>query len=212
MFGLPSKQVEFFVFFERAARNAVRSAELLADLAKVEGCREELVSAIVKAEHDGDEITHETLIRLERTYATPIDRGDIHDLISRIDDVVDTIDAVGQRMMFYKIAAVRQDFAGQCAVLAKASHLMADAVSGLRRIKDRKPPNAGSFDELTRGVHQAEEEGDDIHHQFLAKLFDAGLDPFQIIKWKELCELVEHAIDCCDDVACVVHRIAMKYA
>ena len=104
MFGLLPKNLEFYDCFDRAAKNAVRSAELLLESAKAtNGRRHELVSAIMDAEHTGDRVTHETLDRLEQTYITPIDREDIHSLITRIDDVVDMIDAVAQRMMFYKI-------------------------------------------------------------------------------------------------------------
>ena len=119
------------------------------------------------------------------------------------------IDAVAQRMMFYKIESVRQDFVNQCEVLVKASRLMTDAVGALRRMKELRHPKNGkmSLDQLIIAVHEAEEEGDAIHHHFLAELFECGLDAFQVIKWKELYQLVEEAIDYCDDVACVVHRM-----
>jgi hypothetical protein len=212
MFGLLPKNLEFYDCFDRAVNNAVRSAELLLESAKAtNGRRHELVSEIMDAEHAGDRVTHETLDRLEQTYITPIDREDIHSLITRIDDVVDMIDAVAQRMMFYKIESVRQEFINQCAVLVKASRLMAIAVTAVRHMKDRKQPKPGSsLDDLMIAVHEAEEEGDTIHHQMLAELFECGLDPFQVIKWKELHQLVEEAIDYCDDVANVVHRIVLK--
>jgi predicted phosphate transport protein (TIGR00153 family) len=212
MFGLLPKNLEFFDCFDRAVLNAVHSAELLFEYAKVgDYRRNELVTAIMDAEHTGDRVTHETLDRLEQTYITPIDREDVYSLITRIDDVVDMIDAVAQRMMFYKIESVREDFVNQCDVLVKASRLMADAVTALRKMKElRHPKNGMSLDQLIIAVHEAEEEGDAIHHHFLAELFDCGLDAFQVIKWKELYQLVEEAIDYCDDVACVVHRITLK--
>jgi uncharacterized protein len=212
MFRLLPKNLEFFDCFETAVQNAVRSAELLADFARSgDHKREEIVAAIVETEHAGDRVTHETLDRLEQTYITPIDREDIHSLITRIDDVVDMIDAVAQRMTFYKIEGVRKDFVDQCGVLVKASRLMADAVMGLRHMKDRKWKKDGSsLEQLIIAVHESEEDGDSIHHHFLAELFECGLDAFQVIKWKELYELVEEGIDYCDDVAVVVHRIVLK--
>jgi uncharacterized protein len=213
MFGLLPKNLEFFDCFDRAVQNAVHAATLLLEYAKVgDYRRNELVTAIMDAEHAGDRVTHETLDRLEQTYITPIDREDVYSLITRIDDVVDMIDAVAQRMMFYKIESVRKDFVNQCEVLVKASRLMTDAVGALRRMKELRHPKNGkvSLDQLIIAVHEAEEEGDAIHHHFLAELFDCGLDAFQVIKWKELYQLVEEAIDYCDDVACVVHRIALK--
>lgn len=211
MFRLLPKNFEFYDCFDRAVNNAVRSSELLLESAKAtNGRRHELVSQIMEAEHEGDRVTHETLDRLEQTYITPIDREDIHSLITRIDDVVDMIDAVAQRMMFYKVDSIRQEFIDQCAVLLKACRLMADAVRAVRHMKDRKRRGSASLDELLIAVHEAEEEGDTIHHQVLAELFECGLDPFQVIKWKELHQLVEEAIDYCDDVAVVVHRIVLK--
>jgi predicted phosphate transport protein (TIGR00153 family) len=212
MFGLLPKNFEFYDCFDRAVSNAVRGSEMLLESAKAtNGRRQEFVSQIMEAEHEGDRLTHETLDRLEQTYITPIDREDIHSLITRIDDVVDMIDAVAQRMLFYKIDSVRQEFIDQCSVLVKASRLMADAVQAVRHMKDRKRlKGAIPLDELLIAVHEAEEEGDTIHHQVLAELFECGLDPFQVIKWKELHQLVEEAIDYCDDVAVVVHRIVLK--
>jgi uncharacterized protein len=212
MFRLLPKNLEFYDCFDRAVNNAVRGSELLLESAKTtNGRRKDLVAQIMEAEHEGDRLTHETLDRLEQTYITPIDREDIHSLITRIDDVVDMIDAVAQRMMFYKVDTIRQEFIDQCAVLLKACRLMAAAVQAVRHMKDRKHLQGGlSLDELLITVHKAEEEGDAIHHQVLAELFECGLDAFQVIKWKELHQLVEEAIDYCDDVAVVVHRIVLK--
>jgi predicted phosphate transport protein (TIGR00153 family) len=200
------KKIEFFDCFDRAATNVVHGAELLSELSTAaSGHRDELVNQIEQAEHEGDRITSETLKRLEQAYLTPIDREDIQTLVERIDDTLDMIDAAAQRLMIYKVAEVRQDFADQCGVLLKASRLMATSVAGLRHLDARKP-----LANLVIAVHAAEEEGDTIHHRFLAELFECGLDVFQVIKWKELYQLVEQAIDYCDDVACIVRRIELK--
>jgi uncharacterized protein len=212
MFGLLPKNLEFFDCFDDAAKNAVHCAELLADYANRGNYADfQRVAAITEAEHAGDKITHETLDRLERTYITPIDRDDIHRLITRIDDVVDSTEAIAQRMMYYKIASMSEGFQNQCAILVKAVRSMGAAVAGLRTMKDRrKNKNGSTIEQLIIAVHAAEEEGDTIHHKFLAELFEIGLDPFQVIKLKELHELVEQAIDYCDDVACMVHGIVLK--
>ncbi len=212
MFGLLPKNLEFFDCFDRAAKNALHCSELLADFSKNGDYSDlERMTAITEAEHVGDKITHETLDRLEQTYITPIDRDDIHRLISRIDDVVDSTEAIAQRMVCYKISTVEDGIQNQCGVLVKATRAMMDAVAGLRHMKDhRRPKNGMSIEQRIIAVHAAEEEADSIHHQFLGKLFESGLDPFQVIKWKELYELVEEAIDFCDDVACMVHGIVLK--
>jgi predicted phosphate transport protein (TIGR00153 family) len=212
MFRLQPKYVDYCDAFERAARNAVRSAELLADLANPkEHGKGELVTAIIQAEHDGDQLARETFDRLDRSNFSSNDREDIYDLISRIDDLVDTIDAIGQRILFYKIARAEDEFVRQCTVLVKSSRLASDAVSCVRHLEERKTPQlAATVDQLMIVMHNAEEEGDVIHHQVLRQLFDSCLDPFEVIKWKELYALVEQAIDLCDDITCVVHRIVAK--
>ncbi len=214
MFRLLPNYLDYCDAFERAAQNAVRSAELLADLAcSADLITSELVTAIIQAEHDGDELARETFARLARSNFSPADRGDVYDLVSRIDDVVDDIDAVGRRMIFYKVAQSEDEFVRQCAVLVKASRLASDAVLCIRHIEDRKSAKlAMSVDRLVIVTHHAEEEGDAIHHRALTQLFDGRLDAFDVIKWKELYELVERAIDRCDDVACVAHRIVAKNA
>jgi predicted phosphate transport protein (TIGR00153 family) len=212
VFRLLPTHVDYCDAFERAAQNAVDSAELLADLASAsQSGAGELVAAIIQAEHEGDRLARETFDRLARSNFSPADREDIYDLVSRIDDVVDMIDAVGQRMSLYKIATTENDFVRQCALLVKASRLASDAVSQIRHIEERKPPALSTaVDQLMIVMHQAEEEGDVIHHHVLTQLFDGRLDAFEVIKWKELYGLVEQAIDLCDDVTCVVHRIVAK--
>lgn len=214
MFGLLPQNLEFFDCFDKASQNANRAAELLLEFSTVNGLRRrELVGAIKENEHVGDDLTHETLKRLEQTYLTPIDRDDIHALITKLDDVVDHIDAVAQRMVFYKIETITSDFQSQCQVLVTATELMSKAVAALRHLKNRKkrssPPR---IEELLIAVHEAENEGDEIHHRFLAQLFESGFDPFEVIKWKELYEIVEGGIDCCEDVANIVHGIVLKNA
>lgn len=212
MFGLLPKNLEFFECFERAANLAVKTAKMQAEFSKLSFPRNyDLVNSIIETERECDLVTHETLDRLEQTYITPIDRDDIYRLIKGIDNVVDTIDAMAQRMMYYKIDDIRRDFQDQCDVLVKACSQMAEAVSALRTMNERGKKAGGQrLDELLIKVHEAEEEGDRIHHRFLAQLFESGLDPFQVIKWKELYEFAEQAIDYCDDVACIIHSILLK--
>ena len=213
MFGLLPRNLEFFDCFDQAAQNALRTAELLSEFSTTHGDRRiELVGAIKEKEGVGDRLTHETLDRLQKTYLTPIDRDDIHALTKSIDDIVDFIDAVAQRIMFYKIKTITPSFRSQCEVLVKATRLMADAVAALRTLKNSKRSSGPSIEQLIIAVHEAENEGDDIHHQFLGELFDCGFDAFDVIKWKELYELVESAIDCCEDVANIVRGIALKNA
>ena len=212
MFGLLPKNLEFFDCFENSAQNAVETAKLLARFSRSGGkAGQELVQLIKEQEHKGDRITHETLDRLERTYMTPIDREDIHRLITKIDDVVDAVDAVAHRMLYYKIDLMRPDFQSQCDVLVQSAGAMVEIVMALRHLLARRGHRNGiRIEKLVAVAHDAEEAGDAIHHRFLGELFDSGLDAFAVIKWKELYDLVEQANDYCYDVACMVHGIVLK--
>jgi uncharacterized protein len=212
MFGLLPQNLEFFDCFNKAAQNALRTAELLVEFTNAVGDRRrELVGAIKEKEHVGDDLTHETLDRLQKTYLTPIDREDIHALTKELDDIVDEIDDATQRMMIYKIDIILPGFKDQCQVLLKAVHSVADAVAGLRNLKrGRIGTNGARIDDAIIAVHEAENEGDEIYHRCLGELFESGLSPYDLIKWKELYEIVEWAIDCCEDVANTVHAIVLK--
>jgi len=214
MFGLLPKNLEFFDCFSRGVQNALRAAELLLEFSNAAGDRRmELVGAIKEKEHMGDEITHETLDRLQKTYLTPIDGEDIHALTKEIDDIVDQIDDAAQRMMIYKIGDVLPGCRAQCQVLVKAVTAAADAVAGLRNMKKgRLNGHAASIEQAIIAVHDAENEGDEIHHRYLGELFESGLGPLDVIKWKEIYETVEGAIDCCEDVANSIHGIVLKNA
>ena len=214
MFGLLPKNLEFFDCFNKGAQNALRAAQLLVEFTDATGDRRrELVGAIKEKEHVGDQITHETLDRLQRTYLTPIDGEDIHVLTKEIDDIVDEIDDAAQRMMIYKIADILPGFKPQCQVLLKAVAAVADTVAGLRSMKKGRSNGHGtSIEHAIIAVHYAENEGDEIYHRYLGELFDSGLGPFDVIKWKEIYEIVEGAINCCEDVANTVHGIVLKNA
>lgn len=212
MFGLLPRNLEFFDCFDQAAQNALRTAELLAEYSTSQGVRRrELVGAIKEKEHVGDKLTHDTLDRLQKTYLTPIDRDDIHGLITELDDVVDYIDAAAQRIMFYKIQEITPGFQRQCEILVEAALRMTEVVAALRNFKRQGKHSTGQrIEELIIGVHDAENEGDENHHRFLGELFESGFDPMDVIKWKELFEIVEAAIDCCEDIANIVHGIVIK--
>lgn len=214
MFSLLPQNLEFFDCFDNAALNALRTAELLAEYSTADAVRRrELVGAIKENEHTGDDLTHETLDRLQKTYLTPIDREDIYSLVTEIDDVVDYIDAAAQRIMFYKISTITPGFQSMCQVLVKAAQSMSEAVAALRHLKNRKRQSNGpKIEELLIAVHDAENEGDEVHHRLLGELFECGFDAFDVIKWKELYEIVEQAIDCCEDIANIVHGIVLKNA
>ncbi|MBI3270642.1 MAG: DUF47 domain-containing protein [Planctomycetes bacterium] len=207
MFRLFPKDETFFELFEQAAANAHEGANLLVDFLDKYEDIENKARKIKNVEHAGDELTHHTIERLNKTFITPIDREDIHDLICRMDDVLDLIDTAVHRMILYKIAKPTDDARALATVLAKSTDILVKAVKLLRNLKDPDP-----ILRACKEVHTQENEGDRILHHALATLFDSGQNPIEIIKWKDIYESLESSADRCEDVANVLEGIVLKNA
>ena len=204
LFG--SKDGAFFDLFERAADNAVKTAQLFQELLKNYERRDELLAAIREAEHRGDYITHDTITLLDKTFITPLDREDIHHLITETDDVVDALDAAAQRLPLYRIAKPNEDIIKMSETALQITRKLAEAI---RLIRNLKQP-----DELSKiliEIHSWENHGDEHNHAALARLFESN-DPMYVLRWKELYELVENAIDNCERVAHTIRSIMVKNA
>ena len=214
MFGLLPRNLEFFDLFDQAASNALETAELLAELAVVGPQRRGgLIELIKEKEHVGDRITHETLDRLQTTYLTPIDREDIFGLVKLIDDVVDAIDGVGQRITTYRIETLTEGFRELCQVLVDTTRLTSEAISRLRHLQARRRRGNGpKIEELLIAIHEAENVADELYYRQLGELFDSRTDVLDVIKWKEIYGIVEDAVDCCEDIANLLHGILVKNA
>jgi len=203
---LPASGGEFFDLFEQ---HAARSREAAALLGKVlhDGVDPEEQAARVKAvEHQGDEITHTVIERLHQTFITPIDRGDIHELISRMDDVLDLIEASAERIALYGIRTMEPEARELGDVLEKSVEEMEAAVRTLRDLKDR-PRLLAHCTEINR----LENVGDQLLRRAVARLFRESSDPIHVIKWKEIYDYLENAIDRCEDVANVIEGVALEY-
>lgn len=204
-FSIIPRNLVFFDLFERAAANVVRTAETYAALARDFEHRDDHVSRIRQYEHDGDEIAHRAYDHLDQTFITPFDREDIERLMSRLDDVVDEIDAAAKRLTLYRIPAPTPALVKQTEILLKASRLLADSVGHLRNLKK---PN-GLQEKLVE-INYLENLGDDANHVALAELFEKGGDPLLVMKWKEIYDMTERAIDLCEDVANIIRGIMLK--
>ncbi len=197
---------QFFDLFEQHAARSREAAELLAAMLH-EGVDPEQQAARVKAvEHQGDEITHTVIERLHQTFITPIDRGDIHELISRMDDVLDLIEASAERIALYGIRIMEPEARELADVLEKAVEEMGAAVGTLRDLKDR-PRLLAHCTEINR----LENVGDQLLRRAVARLFRESPDPIHVIKWKEIYDYLENAIDRCEDVANVIEGVALEY-
>ncbi len=160
---------------------------------------------IVKAiEHEGDELTHSIFTKLNQTFITPFDREDIHELCSQLDDVIDLIDAAASRFVLYRVDAVRAGTVDLVKVLVSATIEVEAAVRALQT-----PEKALRH---CIEINRYENESDRLCRTLIAQLFDEEKDPVQIIKWKEIFEVIETAVDKCEDVANVIEGVILKTA
>ncbi|HXG70170.1 MAG TPA: DUF47 family protein, partial [Gemmatimonadaceae bacterium] len=147
---------------------------------------------------------HEVIDRIDRTFVTPFDREDIHALASELDDVIDLIDGTARRADIYRLKTTRPAAMKLAEVLVRATKSVEDTV---RSMKDPRVVNKGGI-----AIKELEEEGDAIYHEAMGALFDEGGDPVEIIKWKELYDKMEDALDQCEDVGNVLQSISLKNA
>jgi predicted phosphate transport protein (TIGR00153 family) len=162
---------------------------------------------VKRVEHMGDEITHTVIERLHQTFITPMDRGDIHGLISAMDDVLDLIEASAERLWLYGMKTMEPEALEFVDVLEKTVEEMGSAVRGLRDLKDRPRLLAHCTE-----VNRLENVGDQLLRRAVARLFAESKDPIHVIKWKEIYEFLENAIDRCEDVANVIEGVALEYS
>jgi predicted phosphate transport protein (TIGR00153 family) len=205
MINLLPKDTVFYDLFENLSRRVVSSAEHLRQLAQNFPTKTDAIQHIREEEHEADELAHAALERLDRTFITPFDREDIHELVGGLDDIVDAVDALAKRFTLYHITSVEANFLRQADVLVQATVALSDAVHRLR--KSRKLSELS--DKLIE-VHRLENVGDDTNHAAISLLFDGTHDALHVLKWKELYDYIENAIDGCEDVCNTLERIVLK--
>ena len=193
----------FYEMFAQLARRVSTAARLLKQLFADPANLEQHVAAIKAVEHEADEITHGIILRIDRSFVTPIDREDIHLLASELDDVVDLMDGTARRAEMFHIREVRESARTLCDVLIRATDHIEAAVA---HMKDSRVVVARG-----RDIKLREEEGDQVYHQAVGELFAGHPDPLEVIKWKELFDTLERALDQCEDVANVLESIALKH-
>jgi hypothetical protein len=193
---------QFYDLFTQLAERLTRAAQLLLQLFQEPQHRAQHVAAIKSAEHEADGLTHEIIDRLDRTFITPFDREDIHQLASKLDDVVDLLDGAARRVDIFKINEIHRPAVVLSEVVVRAATQVEAAV---RNMKDGRLVNAKA-----RELKKLEEEGDALYHDAMGVLFTQATDPIAVIKWKELYDNIEDALDQCEDVANVLQSIALK--
>jgi uncharacterized protein len=199
------RSTDFYNLFERSAAKAVEGAQLLEDLIK----RFDEVSLKAKrikdVEHEGDLITHETIEKLNKTFLTPLDREDIHRLISSLDDILDFIEATSERLSLYNVKEIRPDTMILVDILVRTTREVQHAVGTLRHLK-----SSDSVLKHCTEIDRLENESDFASRSAIAKLFEPNANPLDVIKWKEIYDCIENAVDRCEDAANVIEGIVLK--
>jgi predicted phosphate transport protein (TIGR00153 family) len=199
---LAPRDREFFDLFEEAGGNILRAAALLEEMLRDFPERNELARDILICEQDGDRVTHDIIQRLNQTFVTPIDREDIYELASALDDVVDYTEEVADYLGLYNIEAPMAQSQELARVLHACARQIAEAMPRLRGFKD--------ISHYTVEINRLENDGDRITREAIASLFDNGIDPMVVIRWKDIFERLEEAIDSCERVANILEGIVIK--
>jgi len=192
----------FFGLFSRASTNAVEISRLLVELLDRFPESTELIRRIKDREHEGDRLTHEVVDLLNRTFVTPFDRDDMYRLATAIDDVCDHVDEAADNIALYGVRNVPDEAKAQAAVILRSAIKLDEAVELLEGFKD-------SSAHLTE-LRELEDEGDRLVRDAVAGLFRSGQDPISIIRWKDLYEQLEGAVDACENAADVLEAILVK--
>ena len=186
--------------FADLARRITAAARLLDKMLAEPHNLQQHVAAIKDLEHEADVITHTVIARIHKVFVTPID---IHLLVQELDDVIDLIDGCARRAQMFQIREVRTGGRRLAEVLVRATESIEWAVTSMKQPK--------IVEARSREVKKLEEEGDALYNQAVGELFAGTPDPLEVIKWKELYDTMERALDQCEDVANVLESITIKH-
>ncbi len=203
-FRLIPRDESFFDLFLKSAGLLVQGAELLQDIVVNFDDLTARARRLHDIEHEADEVTHEVMRRLNTTFVTPLDREDIHELASYLDDVLDHMDAAGDLMVLHKIEKPLPEMHAQVDLLVRATHTTRDALAKL--------PDFRSLSDYFVEVNRLENEGDRVYRRAIADLFGGDFKAMDVLKWKDILDELEAAMDELEDVANSLEGIALKQA
>lgn len=198
------REEKFFDMFVEDASNVLAGARLLEEFFRAYDQRERIASQLRDLEKRGDALSHDIGHRLENTFVTPFDREDIHQLITRLDDILDFIEEIADTCILYRIEAPTPVAREQAEIIVRQCEELVRALEKLKGFKDVAPHWIE--------IHRLENEGDRIARQAVADLFTNGTDTLAVIRWKDVYALLEDTIDASEDAANVIERIVVKHA
>jgi len=206
-FSLTPRDKRFAVLFEQSAHNALKIAHQLKDMVCTWENVEERLGIITDLEHEGDAATHQIMAELHRSFITPFDREDIALLAHSLDEITDYIHSSADMMILYKVGQPTSRARELVDIIVQTAAEVEKAVSEVHDHIDREKLLKRCME-----INRLENEGDSIYRAALAELFSDSTDTASLIKWREIYEHMETAIDRCEDVANVLEGVALKYA
>ena len=203
-FRLIPREERFYDDFEALAREITHAAKLIVEMVTPDHPVWDKADEIKEYEHKCDFLTHEIIQRLNRTFVTPLDREDIHELARSLDDVMDAIDASATIIRLYQIRQVRFGARELARIIADCADQMLKAMQVFEKRK--------GIAERAVEINRLENEADRLHQEAVRQLFEQERDPLTVIKWKEILDFLEAATDRCEDVANVIEGVVVKHA
>ena len=206
-FSLMPQEFEFFDLLEKEASSAIEAVTCFREAIINKKVDQKVLDKIHAIEHRGDQITHDIIDKLNRTFITPFDREDIHSLAHELDSVVDISHSIINRIVLYKIEEVKDDLTKFAELIEKSTLEIAKAIKGLRTVKKQDAIRTACIE-----IHRIENLGDQLRDSAISSLFETCKNPVDIIKWKDIFEDAEHVLDKCEDVANIIQGLMVKHS
>lgn len=203
-FSLIPKDGRFFDDFILLAQEIHKGAAILADMVAGDVPRWEAADELKALEHRCDQVAHEALNRLNKTFVTPLDREDIHTLVLYLDNVMDMMDAAGGCIRLYRVQNIRVGVRELTQVILRSAEQILLATQKLERRQ--------GLEEHVVEINRLENEADQLHREAIGRLFSEEQNAIEVLKWKEILDLLERATDECEDVANEIEGLVVKYA
>ena len=201
------REENFFEYFEELADKISEGGQLFMEMTQKKDYSEPIVTKLKQIEHEADGITHKTYERMHKTFLTPIDREDIYALVNKMDSIMDVIEATAVRIHLYKVKKPSNEIIIQARILNEAIKKVKSIVHALRNMKNSEMILSGCVE-----INTLENEGDVALRTIMADLFAQEKDAIELVKWKDIYQLLEEAIDVCEDVSNIVEGIVLKHA
>jgi predicted phosphate transport protein (TIGR00153 family) len=201
------KEENFFDYFEELANKIEEGGRLFLEMTQKHDYSEAKIAELKQLEHEADVITHRTYEKMHKTFLTPIDREDIYALVNKMDSIIDVIEATAVRIYLYKVKKPDDEIIKQATILNEAIIKVKSIVHAMRNMKNSKMILDGCVE-----INTLENAGDVALRTIIADLFVKEKDAIELLKWKEIFERIEEAIDVCEDVSNIVEGIVLKHA